>query len=244
MALFRARETRREQTGLSAGPRAMGLRTIGLREGIGMRRGPLGPPLARAEAPEAGGSRKLRGLLPRDHPGQRGAMQRLAPVVGFALTLVLAGLPDAAPVHAVDAKIIDAESDAPKAGRAKGPVRGGPNDKTALWWNDAGIVKVLSLTDEQRNKMGEYLKAYRKKVPKNGRPEAFHETLVQGNWKNARFESEQLSKRAESSVRMRGTLKIDVLSLLSEEQHEMLVDRYPRLIYRPWRSAMSGASPR
>jgi hypothetical protein len=43
---------------------------------------------------------------------------------------------------------------------------------------------------------------------------------------------------------MRGTLKIDVLSLLSEEQHKMLVERYPRLIYKPWRNAMSGASPR
>ena len=171
-------------------------------------------------------------------------MQRLAPVVLLAFTVVLAGLPDAAPVHAVDAKIIDAQADAPKAGRAKGPVRGGPNDKTALWWNDPGIVKVLSLTDEQRKKMREYLKAYRKKVPENRRLEAFHETLVQGNWKNARIESEKVSKRAETSVRMRGTLKIDILSLLSKEQREMLVDRYPRLIYKPWRSAMSGASPR
>ncbi len=171
-------------------------------------------------------------------------MQRLAPVVLFAFPFVLAGLPNAAPVHAVDEKIIDAQADAPKAGRAKGPVRGGPNDKTALWWNDPAIVKVLSLTDEQRNKMGEYLKAYRKKVPENQRPEAFHETLVQGNWKNARFEIAKVTKLAETSVRMRGTLKIDVLSLLSEEQREMLVDRYPRLIYRPWRSAMSGASPR
>ncbi len=190
------------------------------------------------------GSTKLRGLLPRDHPGQRGAMQRLAPVVLFALAFVLAGLPDAAPVHAVAAEIIDAQADAPKASPAKGPVRGGPNDKTALWWNDPGIVEVLSLTDEQRKKMREYLKAYRKKVPENRRPEAFHETLVQGNWKNARIETEKVAKLAETSVRMRGALKIDVLLLLSEEQHKMLVDRYPRLIYKPWRNAMSGASPR
>ncbi len=244
MALFRARETRREQTGLGAGPRAIGLRAIGLREGIGIGRDPLGPPLARAESPEAGGSTKLRGLLPRDHPGHGGAMLRTIYVVLLALTFVLAGLPDAAPVHAVDEKIIDAQADAPKADRAKGLVRGGPNDKTALWWNDPGIVKALSLTDEQRKKMGEILQAYRKKVPENQRPDAFHETLVQGNWKNARIESEKVSKRAETSVRMRGTLKIDILSLLSEEQREMLVDRYPRLIYKPWRNAMSGASPR
>jgi hypothetical protein len=92
--------------------------------------------------------------------------------------------------------------------------------------------------------MGEILKAYRKKVPQDVRPEAFHETLVQGNWKAARGESEKLAKSAETSVQMRGTLKIDVLSLLSKEQRETLVDRYPRLIYQPWRRAMRGASPR
>ena len=171
-------------------------------------------------------------------------MQRLTPVILFVLTFVLAGFLDAAPVHAVAAEIIDAQADAPKASPAKGPVRGGPNDKTALWWNDPKIVKVLSLTDEQRKKMGEYLKAFRKKVPENQRPEAFHETLVQGNWKNARIESEKVAKLAETSVQMRGALKIDVLLLLSEEQHKMLVERYPRLIYKPWRNAMSGASPR
>jgi hypothetical protein len=92
--------------------------------------------------------------------------------------------------------------------------------------------------------MGEILKAYRKKVPQEARPEAFHETLVQGNWKAARNESEKVAKSAQASVQMRGTLKIDVLSLLSKEQRETLVDRYPRLIYRPWRRAMRGASPR
>jgi hypothetical protein len=31
---------------------------------------------------------------------------------------------------------------------------------------------------------------------------------------------------------------------LSKEQHKKLVDRYPRLIYKPWRRAMREASPR
>ncbi len=179
------------------------------------------------------------------------------------LAFVLGGLLEAAPIHADDAKIIDAQADAPKAGpvkapvpagdvkvievqadRAKAPIRGGPNDKDALWWDDPKIVKNLSLTDEQRKKMGEYLEAYRKNPPQDLRPEAFHETLVQGDWEAGRSESERLAKRAATSVRMRGTLKIDVLSLLSKEQRELLVDRYPRLIYKPWRRAMRGASPR
>ena len=146
-------------------------------------------------------------------------MQRLAPVLLFVHAFVLVGLVEATPLHAADP------------------------DK-ALWWNDPGIVKILSLTNEQREKMGEYLGAYRKKVPRDRRPEAFHETLVQGDWKAARAENEKLAKTAETSVRIRGKLKIDVLSGLSAEQHKMLVDRYPRLIYKPWRRAMGGTSPR
>ncbi len=143
-------------------------------------------------------------------------MQRLAPVLLFVVhAFVLAGLVQATPLHADDP------------------------DK-ALWWNDPGIVKILSLTNEQREKMGEYLGAYRKKVPRDRRPEAFHETLVQGNWKDARTENEKVAKIAETSVRMRGKLKIDVLSVLSKKQREMLVDRYPRLIYKPWMRAMRG----
>ncbi len=168
-------------------------------------------------------------------------MQRLALVVLFVHTFVLAGLLEAAPLQAVDPKAIDAKADAPEAGdRAKAPVPGGLNDKSALWWDDPGIVKVLSLTEEQRKKMAEHLKGYRKKVPRDRKPDAFHETLVQGDWKDARAENEKLAKTATTSIRMRGKLKIDVLSVLSKRQHEMLVDRYPRLIYKPWMRAMRG----
>ena len=171
-------------------------------------------------------------------------MQGIAPVVLFVLAFALAGLAGAAPALAVETEIRVVTVDAAKAGRAKGPGQGGSNDKTALWWNDPKVVKAVSLTDEQRNKMDGYLKAFRKKVPENRRPETFHETLVQGDWKKARREGAKLAKGAETSIRMRGTLKVDVLSRLSEEQLKILVDQFPRLIYKPWRNAMGGASPR
>ena len=126
----------------------------------------------------------------------------------------------------------------------KVPVPGGPMDENALWWNDPAIVKALSLTDEQREKMSEHLKTYRKNVPPNPKPEAFHETLVQGNWKAANSENEKMAKGTATAVRMRGSLKVDVLSLLSKEQRKIMVDRYPRLIYKPWRRAMRGAATR
>jgi Spy/CpxP family protein refolding chaperone len=176
-------------------------------------------------------------------------MQRLDPVFLLVITFVLGVLLEVAPVRASEADAVDSEADLPRADaakpdRAKGPIPGGPNDENALWWNDPKIAKSLSLTDEQREKMGEILKVYRQKVPQDQRPEAFHEALVQGDWKAAHGESEKLAKSAETSVRMRGTLKIDVLSLLSDEQREILVDRYPRLVYQRWRRAMRPASTR
>jgi Spy/CpxP family protein refolding chaperone len=172
-------------------------------------------------------------------------MQRLAPVFLFVLTFVLGGLLQTAPVHAVDKDVPDdAKLDTPKARPAKAPVRGGPSDRSALWWDDPKIVKSLSLTDEQRKKMADGLKAYRKKAPPAQKPGAFHEALVQGKWKDADSQSEKLAKAAEKSVRSRGTFKIDILKLLSKKQRETMVDKYPRLIYKPWRRAMREGSSR
>ena len=52
------------------------------------------------------------------------------------------------------------------------------------------------------------------------------------------------SRAVQKSLEMRGRLKIDVLSVLNEEQHKILVDRFPRLIYKPWTRAMGGRRAR
>ncbi len=160
-------------------------------------------------------------------------MQRLAPVFLFVLTFVLGGLLGAAPIHAGDEKkVIDAKPDPPKVAAARS------RNENALWWNDPATQKALALTDEQREKMDGYVAAYRQQLPSDRRAAAFHETLVQGTWKQARSENKKLSEMAEAAVRTRGTLKIDVLALLSKEQHQKLVDQYPRLIYKAWTRAM------
>ena len=189
-------------------------------------------------------------------------MQGLATRLSLATLTLALGLVLAAPAlatpadaQATKAKATKAQATKAKATKAKGgaqkgpggakaPIAGGPEDETALWWNDPKIQKALSLSDEQRKKMVEYLTAYRKKVPPPPRVEVFHETLVQRNWKQAVSENKKLAERAETSVRMRGTLKIDILSVLTKEQHKTLIDRYPRLIYQPWTRAMRGAAPR
>jgi len=167
-------------------------------------------------------------------------MRRFAPQISLVAVLVLAIPLLGATDGDTDEATVETPTAAPqKMRRVKAPVRGGAaREDAALWWDDPEIVKALSLSDEQRKKMNEVLAKYRANVPRNPKPEAFHETLVQGDWKAARKEGDKVAEVAAESVRMRGALKIDVLSLLTKEQLGILVDRYPRLIYTPWRRAM------
>lgn len=187
-----------------------------------------------------------------------GTSNTLISMLILTLALFLAGAPELARAAEGDAEArAEADAEAKTQTEAKGrrarlgaqkgvprvkvPVAPGPQDKKALWWNDPGVIKVLSLSDEQRATMDVSLRAYREKLPSDRRPIAFHEALVQGDWQQARRENDKVAGMAEKSVRMRGNLKIDILSMLSEEQKGLLVDGYPQLIYKPWARAMGGA---
>jgi Spy/CpxP family protein refolding chaperone len=169
-----------------------------------------------------------------------GAMRRLVLLFFFMFTFVLACLAQAAQVDGAKA----AAGDDAKVGKEKPPRRGGPHDKNALWWDDTKIVKALSLTAEQRDKMAKIRDAYLKNAPQDRRPDAFHEALVQGKWNAARAESKRVAAVAEQAVALRGALKIDTLAVLDKKQLGLIVDKYPRLIYQPWRRAMGGAKAR
>jgi len=196
-------------------------------------------------------------------------MRRLAPILLFVILFIFGGPPAAPPAHASDPEPVAAKPDAAKpeaakadaakpdatkadvakpdaakAGKAKGPTPGGPKDKSALWWDDPKIVEALSLTDEQRKKMTEHVTSYRKNRPRDRKPEAFQEALVQGDWKAAKSQNQKLAESAAEAVQLRGKLKIDILSLLTKQQLESLNDQHPRLIYQPWRRAMRGAAAR
>lgn len=169
-------------------------------------------------------------------------MKRLTLVILILISFAFAGLPKAESVDAAKAKVEKAMN-LENIKVIEVPVEASKN-ATRIWWNDSEVVKALSLTDEQQKKMGELQKIFIKKVPANRRLEKFHETLVQGDWTNAQSESAKIVERAAESVRLRGALKIDVLSLLSKTQRQKLVDKYPRLIYKPWRRAMRDDSKR
>jgi len=150
----------------------------------------------------------------------------------LALALVSLTAPSALFAEAPSDKAM-AKADSAK----KAPTPSGRQNLNTLWWDDPKITKALSLTDEQREKMNAHLKAHREKMPALWKMESFHENLVQRDWKAADDESQRISKVAERALRMRGQLKVNVLSVLTEEQHKLVVDGFPRLIYKPWTRA-------
>jgi Spy/CpxP family protein refolding chaperone len=213
---------------------------------------------------------KFRGLLPRGSLRRGGAMQGFAVklplasvgIVAVVLAFLLSMSAEAEPAPAAEvAEVVEVQPGQPKArnaqrakrakggvqkgqARAKVPVAGGPADEAALWWNDPGIQKAMSLTSDQRKKIDAILATYRANVPAKTELAKFHELLVQRDWKQAVAESEKIADRARTGVRMRGQLKIDVFSVLTAEQHQTLVDKFPRLVYKPWTRAMRGTPQR
>lgn len=188
-------------------------------------------------------------------------MKRLTLVIPCVLSIVLIGIPQAAPLAAEsekgekkadapenEVKVIrvelDAEAQAEAKAKSKARARAKREKiKNPLWWNDDQVVEALSLNDDQRTKMAAFHKAFRKNVPETRTLDAFHEAIATGNWKTARAENEKTVDAAIDSVRSRGLLKVDILSLLNKDQLVQLKEKFPRLIYKPWRRAMRMDAP-
>jgi hypothetical protein len=62
----------------------------------------------------------------------------------------------------------------------------------------------------------------------------FLEALEHGDMEGARSKLDSWAEGERAAVQAGGKLKIEVLSLLSQEQREALASAYPRLIRRAW----------
>ncbi len=117
---------------------------------------------------------------------------------------------------------------------AKGP-RGGDRIQ---WWNDPALVEELGLSAEQREKMDAALALQKQALEKAKRRQdqhrKFNEALEAADWERARQALDTWVSDAGSTWAARGELKLTVLQLLTPEQHKILVERYPRMIRRPW----------
>ena len=130
------------------------------------------------------------------------------------------------------------KADEVQGGEVAEPSRRARASESKVWWNTPAVVERLSLTDEQREKMDGYLEAYRQTESGENRRPSFGDALADGNWREARKELKQLEDQAVASIRVRGELKINVLSALSDDQRKTLVERYRRLITQRWTQAM------
>lgn len=186
-------------------------------------------------------------------------MQRSFTIAACALAFALAWLaapprvaqeatgeaPEPQQEKAADAPEAEEEPEESPADAAAQPrARGRVSGSRLVWWNDLRVVEELSLSEEQREKMDAYLEAFRQTAPPDGQETfaSFMEALGAGEWKEARSELKRLSEQASAPIRARGELKIDVLSVLSDEQREKLAERYPRLIRQRW-TAVGGRPP-
>jgi Spy/CpxP family protein refolding chaperone len=142
--------------------------------------------------------------------------------VGLLVAVAAAGLGMlSAPARAAD----------PAAEPAKRP-------EARLWWNDPAVVEKLSLSGEQRAQMDQLFETYlseRKNAARSKNAnKRFLEALEQGDGERARKELDSWAEGERAQVRAGGKLKIEVLSLLSEEQRQALASAYPRLIRKNW----------
>jgi len=175
--------------------------------------------------------------------GEEVHMQRFLAITTCALAFTVAWLP-AAPLAAQAEEEEAAEAakeqgtEAIEADEAAEPRRRGRASGSVVWWNTPTLVETLSLTEEQRKKMDGYLDKYRRTDPGEDRRPSVNAALRDGDWAKARSELKQLSDQAATTIRTRGTLKIDVLSVLNEAQLKTLVERHLPLINQPWQRAM------
>jgi Spy/CpxP family protein refolding chaperone len=110
--------------------------------------------------------------------------------------------------------------------------------ETRLWWNDPAIVEKLSLSGEQRAQMdqlfGTYLSERKNAARSSNARKPFLEALEQGDMERARSKLDSWAEGERAGVQAGGKLKIEGLSLLSDEQRKALASAYPRLIRKSW----------
>jgi Spy/CpxP family protein refolding chaperone len=112
-----------------------------------------------------------------------------------------------------------------------------PLPKRTSWWNDPMIVKKLTLTDGQRQKMNALFVEYDKSGPR--RPNVvtqkpYLEALEKGDWALAQKEIDRWLVSDEQPKRAMAELKVKILPLMSDEQRALLKQHYPRIIRRTW----------
>jgi Spy/CpxP family protein refolding chaperone len=127
------------------------------------------------------------------------------------------------------------------------PAKPAKRPEPRLWWNDPVVVEKLGLSGDQRAQMDRLFQTYESERKDAARSSSarkrFLEALEQGDMDRARSEVDSWAEGDRAMVHAGGKLKIEALSLLSQEQREALASAYPRLIRQNWMPRPSWEPP-
>lgn len=149
--------------------------------------------------------------------------------VRFALALALATV--AAPVQAQNAAA------SPPA--TTQPAKPGDALLRKLWWNRSSLVTQFNLTLRQREQMdAKFLAMFQKEREAQRKVQtlraAYDADLRSGHWGAARMTGEKLAESQKAALAIQHDGRVDVLTLLTEEQLAAVVQAHPRLLTAMW----------
>ncbi len=118
-----------------------------------------------------------------------------------------------------------------------------------IWWNRSTFVTTLQLTEQQRHKMDAFLlRALESQRAAQAQFEAkraaFEAAVTKGDWEAARKAAADARGGLANVWEIQSGLTIDVLSLLSAQQRQDFISKYPQLLRRPWMLTMGGRGAR
>lgn len=107
------------------------------------------------------------------------------------------------------------------------------------WWNQAGNIEALELSEETRKVMDDHAVAFLqshtdRRNEQSANQRAFLRHAGQGEWDQARERAELVAESTANyalGVRM---LKISILRELSDRQRDAMVENLPALINQTW----------
>ena len=110
-----------------------------------------------------------------------------------------------------------------------------------LWWNRPKHYEPIGLDAEQRARMDErmsrFLDYQREQNSQRQTFRAFRRALTDGDWQVARESIPALANANSEPLQLQAEAMVDIMEMLSPEQHQRLIDDHAGLLAGPWMSS-------
>lgn len=110
---------------------------------------------------------------------------------------------------------------------------------TRVWWNQPKRIESLSLSEEQRARMDEFLTTYLRQSDDNAAQrkvgmEALGTAIAEGDEKSARNHRDEMESLTAGAVRLQIDMMIAAAAEMTPEQRRLLYSQSPNLFSRFW----------